>query len=249
MIAGRILRRIGRSRKASTPDKAEEVRRWELDVLLAEFSAIRAEIDALKAQIERTYSFLFAVIAAIAASQALSKRSLDVVNHHPWVFLGAALLALWFPINNLLMIVDMTTCGAYVREVLTPKINLLIQSAAGGDGLATKEAPIATFLDPADRKRLQSPMAWEDFLGIFRVGTRGRRAIFIPLYFARTALLYVPTILLLARFVSLSPSVNAFELAIVALIAFLVVMSVAARFSIASFIRLALRRGVFRPRP
>ncbi len=231
------------------PSPSGEAWRTELDVLLAEFSAVRAEIDTLKQQLERTYTFLFAVIAAIAASQALSRHALGLVNHHPWIYLAAAVLGLWFPVNNVLMIVDITSCGAYVREVLAPKINALVEDRyrSSQSRSITSDLVIATILPKGDRDLLRAPMSWEEFMPMFRIGQEGRRRLFTPLYFARTGLLYVPSILLVAEFASLGPRFNFVNAALGVLAGGLGALSLAARLSIGSLMRFGLRRGPFSP--
>jgi len=219
--------------------------RWTYDIMINEFVALRAEIVAVKQQVERTYTYLFALIGAIAASRLLSSGTLATIDRHRIVFLIAALLVLWFPVNHLLMSGDMILAGAYIRDVIAPKLNDIAHTMAHGcDGVA-HAGPDADLVgwsipelpDIAISDHLRNPMAWEEFMAYMRLRATPRRYIFGPLYVARALLLYVPTALLVALYVSAARRhglqaavlVNAGSIALLAALLILVGLSVAAQ--------------------
>lgn len=185
--------------------------RWNYEVLLAEFKALREEIISVKAQIEQTYTYLFALIGAIAASRLLSEETLDVVYAHHSAFLFAALLSLWFPLNHLLMSADMIVAGAYIRDFIAPKLNhisrLMVERSGqppksydGLQGWAESIREGGNLHPDTIYETLKKPMSWEEFAAQMRLKQRRRVWIFTPLYLARTFLLYVPMALLIYLF-------------------------------------------------
>jgi len=187
----------------------ESCLRWNYEVLLAEFKALREEIVSVKTQIERTYTYLFALIGAIAASRLLSEKTLDVVYAHHSAFIFAALLTLWFPLNHLLMSADMVVAGAYIRDIIAPKLNHIARTMversssppASWDGLQGWFDGMRGNLSSGDiYDKLKQPMSWEEFAAQMRLKQLRRVWIFSPLYVARAVLLYVPAILLIYLF-------------------------------------------------
>jgi hypothetical protein len=195
--------------KPNLSNYEESCLRWNYDVLLAEFRSLREEIVSVKSQIERTYTYLFALIGAIAASRLLSEKTLDVVYAHHSAFLFAALLALWFPLNHLLMSTDMVVAGSYIRDVIAPKLNLIARTmversgepSASYDRLQGWSESIRGNLSPDEiYDDLKHPMSWEEFAAQMRLKQIRRVLIFTPLYLARAFLLYVPMALLIYLF-------------------------------------------------
>lgn len=230
--------------------------RFAYDVLLAEYAALRAEIETVKQQIERTYAYMFAAVGAVLASQLISDKALKTLNKNPGIYLGAALAALWFPLNNMSLSVDMTSLGTYLREVLAPKLNNLVETVAQHAQLPDAIDPdeiigwsqrsVARVMPEQVRITVRSPMSWEEFNPTLRLGRASRRALFIPLYIARSALLYAPSGLLVSRFIALSPDYGPLQLVLLTLIGCVACMSGVALFSLSGLVRFGRRSGPFR---
>ncbi len=207
----------GKAQASTTPGGAvaelsnyeESCLRWNYEVLIAEFKALREEIVSVKTQIERTYTYLFALIGAIAASRLLSEKTLGVVYAHHYVFILAALLTLWFPLNHLLMSADMVVAGAYIRDFIAPKLNNIARAMVERSGLQSAQwdrlqgwsDDMKGNLTPASiYDTLKKPMSWEEFAAQMRLKQMRRVWVFSPLYIARAILLYVPAMLLIYLF-------------------------------------------------
>jgi hypothetical protein len=229
--------------------------RWAYDVLLAEYNALRQEFLVLRQSIENTYQYMFVAVGAILASQLISNPAIKTLNQHPTVYLGGALVSLWFPLNNLVISVDLTSAGAYVREVLAPKINHLVEylttEAARENGIERDRligwnSSMSHLVTNGAPDGLRAPMSWEEFNPSLRYATRARRSILIPMYTLRSALLYAPSGILVARFVALSPTLSLLDIILLGLLGCVAVISTAALFSLSNLVSYGQRHGAFR---
>ena len=84
-----------------------------VDVLLAEYDCLRREIEIIKGQMERTYTYLFTLVAALIASQLIAPENMRSLESHPSLFLLAAILTLWFPVQNSSLNADMVCTFTY----------------------------------------------------------------------------------------------------------------------------------------
>lgn len=229
--------------------------RWAFDAMLTEFTAIREEILKVKEQMERTYSYLLALIGAILASQFITGAGVKL-EQHPTLYLVGALLSLWFPVNNIVMAVDMNALGGYLREILLPKLNAVVLAAARSG--IHKSADLNTLigwsdeagriLSPEMRAVVKTPMSWEEFLPMVRLGRWSQRAALAPIYLMRTAILYAPMALLVGLFVASVKQISPFQTLLIALSAAVLVSSGVATATVGGMVTFALKRGPFQRR-
>jgi len=230
--------------------------RWAFDAMLAEYTALREEIRQIKDQMDRTYAYLLALIGAIFASQLLSRSTEVALARHSTFYLIAALLSLWFPANNLCMAMDMNSLGAYMREVLLPKLNAIVRTAvesasaspANADMLTGWSSTVAQILPQQLRPGLNAPMAWEEFLPRVRLGPRRQQLVLAPIYSARSLLLYAPTGLLIGLFAIKVHNISAEQLCLLVLIGVFLVAAAIANVTIAGLVTFAMQRGPFKHR-
>ncbi len=226
--------------------------RWTYDALLAEYAGLRAEIVLVKEQMERTYVYLLTLLAGVFASQLIFAAG-KALDRYPWIYLAAALLALWFPLNNVTMAIDMVTLGTYIREIAAVRINA-ISLTVGELAAKLHEIPTGVMLGLPTNRRAMSlaeggltagPMNWEEFIGLVRPGRAlWQRAVLVPVYVARNAFLYSPSALLIAIFAERVKSVTGYEVILLIMIAVLLVCLLVASFSVGSIVSFNIRYGI-----
>lgn len=230
--------------------------RWAFDALLAEFSALRDEMITLKEQTERTYTYLLALLGAILASQFISSSWSASLNRHASIYLVVALLALWFPVNNITGAVDIIAIGLYVREILAPKLNSIIGMVAGdvekqlsldtGHLLGITPELLREISRWDTSGKLLAPMSWEEFLPKIRPGGQVRQLLMAPVYFTRIAFLYSPSVVLVGIFFRVRQVLGIGDIVLAGLTVFLMLLILSANLTMGSIATFSLRRGIFR---
>lgn len=219
---------------------------------LAEYDALRREIDVKIQQYEQTYMYLYAFIGAVLASQFLLERFPDVeqsLRSAPALYLVVALALLWFPVNAVITTVYVAHAAAYITTVLSPKLTELAEDAERGTvhGLSYNRWQRGTFPPP-----LRGQLRWECFLDLrFRSPKADGRlsALMAPLTLHRLTILYLPAILVIVRYAAIrgsagSANPTALLLEICLLAGIVVLTSASAYLSIAQLRDLAwLRRA------
>ena len=192
---------------------------------MAEYEALRREIDIKIQQYEQTYTYLYAFIGAVLASQFVLERFPDVersLRGAPALYLVVALALLWFPVNAVITTVYVATAAAYITTVLGPKLTELAEHAerSTSHGLS-----YGGWQRQAFPPHLRGQLRWEAFLD-HRFRSRwaeGRLGVLMaPLALHRLMILYVPATLVLARYVAIRGSADTAGTATVILEAFLV---------------------------
>ena len=144
--------------------------RWAYEVLLAEYAALREEIQTVRQEIDRSYAYMFGVVGALAASQLISNPAVASLNRHPTMYLIGAILSLWFPLNYLNLSVDLTSLGSYLREVTAPKLNDIVEAAVKetaaaysipADRMVGWSGKVARLLPISMRHTFAPPMSWD----------------------------------------------------------------------------------------
>lgn len=233
--------------------------RWAWEAVLAEYDALRREIDVLKQQLERAFTYMITAVVAIVASQAVVTSVTQRLDKHPGVYLGLAVIGLWFPLNHLLVSEDMAIAGSYLRDVVAPKLNNLARLALGvertPDNYGTSSGEVlgwgdnvANNVPPSMRRRLSSVMAWEEFNALMRFGHRGRKLIFSPMYLLRALLLYAPAGLLFAKYLSLHPRFGTLQIVLLVVLGVASASITLALTSLSNLVRFGQRKGPFGPR-
>ncbi len=174
-----------------------EPARGVLDALLAEYDALRREVEEIKAQLERTYSYLLALFGALAASQFVDTSKLGNISENQDALLVASLATLWFPLNYSLLSIDMNLLGYYLSQVLAPKINFLTSDAASRSdtGSAYLQFSDQTF----GKLGLGGVNSWETVRKVALYRPVNRQLVLLLLSLGRIALLYLPFSILYFR--------------------------------------------------
>jgi len=231
--------------------------RWHYDAVIAEFNALRAEIILKEEQIERTYAYLVTLLGVILASQVVSHSVTHYLIMHPSLYLIAALLSFWFPANVLCLIVDTTTLGTYIRDVLGPKAANLAAAAVAdatasgrdADALAGWGDNLGRTLPAPQRQAIRGlPFGWEEFLPLHRFGGMAQRATLAPIYMLRSAFLYSAPVVLIVLFFVADRPITGGQICLIVAIAVVIAAFAMANLGAASFIVYGLRRGPFKVR-
>lgn len=229
--------------------------RWTFDALLAEYSALRAELQTIFEQMDRLYSYLLALVAAVLASQVLATPLKDV-DVTPAAYLAAGIVALWFPARYSSLSSGVTIIGSYIRDVIQPKIANLVSEATSQyaemqdvnpEKLKGWSSNVAPIIPTAVRGRLAEPMSWETFNPLLRFSTV-RSRLTIPVFFVETALLYAPSGIFLAIYLNQVQDVNLLQMGLLGMMLVGLAICLIAQFSLAGLGAYGLRLGPFRHR-
>ena len=246
-----------RNTTSELSDYASSPLRWTYDILLTEFNGLRLEFQTLLQSVERTYGYMFAAVGAIIASQIISNPAIRTLDRHPTYYLLVALIAMWFPINNLILAVALTSGGAYIRDVLAPKINHVVElatkvssesSGVNVDDLIGWKSDVAELLGNESRNAVRAPMSWDNFDPLLRYLTKGRRLLLIIMYVLRSSLLYAPAALLVTRFFVLSSHLSSVQIILLVVLCAVACLNTAALSSLSNQVSFGQRRGPFRNR-
>lgn len=226
-LADRMMRRprrfgsdICRRLEPEGENRDDAALRWSLDVLLAEYQALRAELNEIRRDSQQTYTYLLATVGAVLASQVLFDSSRQLLNQRPILLLVAALATLWFPVRSYLLNTEVIAIGSYLREIIAPKINSIIIAVERDELHGSLIRPQWMQVDVGDpfgagrshpSAIVAYTMSWEDFHPWFRSG----RDLTALMYGFATALLYGPAALLVWLYIA-SARPDWLELAILA---------------------------------
>ena len=192
-----------------------------LAINLAEFTALRAEIVERLGELERTYTYLLVTIAAVSGGQLVIHLRPAEVRSHAYILLIVALTSLWFPAHITHTNVSMILAGRYLRDILGPRIEVLVN-----DALETEAAR------PAIRV-----LTWETDGPADRYATAFRRWILYVLAVFRSLILYVPCLSLTAAFFAFHVKVDLKAMVLLALIMTVLFLSLLAMFTLGSMTR------------
>tara|TARA_R100000306_G_C4374277_1_gene141278 strand:- start:868 stop:1626 length:759 start_codon:yes stop_codon:yes gene_type:complete len=168
--------------------------RLTFEALLAEFKALRAEIEIIKLQLERNYTYLFAATAAVLASQAFPELVAEL-DERPYVYLLLAIATLWFPAQNTILSADMVLTFSYIREVIGPRIRRLSDSVDRSPALERYD-----IFDDLQPMHIRGVIRWEEFRGSTMYRRSARLRLLQVAWFVRVAILYAPTAILVVLF-------------------------------------------------
>jgi hypothetical protein len=181
---------------ARHPSESSQTDTVEFTLVFHELCAVEREIGRHLDGNQQNIQWLLTSVAAIGASTGLISKFgsfSDYLFVHPWVLLALALVSLWFPINNVTTWADLAIAARYANEVLIPKLNAM--ASAG----KVKRVPPFTEVTGAVA-RYPGALSWEQYRYTEFVGNKRVTVLMNPLWWARSALFYVPFALLVGLY-------------------------------------------------
>jgi hypothetical protein len=176
--------------------------RFTYDTLMKEYEALRQEINLQIDLEERVLSYLFVLFGAVfSAAQLFYQQSVQIVtglNQYPAIYLLLALMSLLFPLNLLERNLFMANLGKYIRDVLTPKINMILTQLAK---LSQPESEYMIWEADQFPDYLRGALKWEDY----RIKTqyRGNIPTFAVIVVIRYLFASAPFLLFCLAFLSI----------------------------------------------
>lgn len=179
--------------------------RFQYDAILAEFEALRREIELRIQLTERIIDFFFILLGAILSAAQLSSKTgsflFEQINKFPVTYLVLAMASTWFAMSHLNHTIYTTTLGRYIELVLSPKLSYiafeLSKDVVSGEQYWKWEAEKFP-------SKLRGTMRWE----AFRVNAYNRKIGFLVSVVGgfRSLLYFAPPILFTTIFFSVKSS-------------------------------------------
>jgi uncharacterized membrane protein len=142
------------------------------------------------------FLWLFLSLAGVLGLRIVSDNATGLADYalkNPWlIFVGACAL-LWFPVASAITWSDISIIAAYLRQVSFPRIESLAEERRRLAGASGPDSPLQPPISSCE-----GLYSWEEFRSgeVYRQGMRSLHLT--SLYLVRSALLYVPTLLVFA---------------------------------------------------
>lgn len=175
--------------------------RFVFETTMREYETVRREIEMMILQQERTFNYLLALVGALLASQLLVDEFPTVeakLNENPSLYLFLGLTALWFPVQNVILNAHIATMAAYLRTVLIPRVNAMVDSVESPT-LNTYKSTVEASMPSS----LHGLLAWEAYRADSQFDRVGSLLIFAPMWLYRFAVLAIPSLVLFGRYIDI----------------------------------------------